>query len=65
MLAGEFFLFRRSLPAAMILQLQLVDCFYGIAAGLVIVTGIALIVYGLKWLFVFIPLCAALMANGL
>jgi uncharacterized membrane protein len=33
----------------MLLQLQFVDRFYGIAAGLVIVTGIALVVYGLKW----------------
>jgi uncharacterized membrane protein len=32
----------------MLRQLQLVDRFYGIAAGLVIVTGIALVLYGLK-----------------
>jgi putative membrane protein len=48
LLTGELLLFRRSLPAAMLRQLQLVDRFYGIAAGLVIVTGIALVLYGLK-----------------
>ncbi len=48
LLTGELLLFRRSLPAAMLRQLQLVDRFYGVAAGLVIVTGIALVLYGLK-----------------
>ncbi|MGB8908745.1 MAG: DUF2214 family protein [Candidatus Cybelea sp.] len=48
LLTGELLLFRRSLPAAMLRQLQLVDRFYGITAGLVIITGVALVLYGLK-----------------
>jgi putative membrane protein len=48
LLAGELFLFRRSLPAAMVRQLQVVDRFYGISAGLVILSGIGLVVFGLK-----------------
>lgn len=48
LLAGELFLFRRSLPAAIVRQLQMVDRFYGTAAGLVIVSGVALVLFGLK-----------------
>jgi putative membrane protein len=48
LLAGELFLFRKNLPAAMVRQLQVVDRFYGVAAGLVIVTGISLLLFGLK-----------------
>jgi putative membrane protein len=48
LLAGEFLLVRRNLSAAMIRQIQVVDRFYGIAAGLVILTGLSLLLFGLK-----------------
>jgi putative membrane protein len=48
LLAGELFLFRKALPAAMVRQLQIVDRFYGIVAGLVLVTGLSLLFFGLK-----------------
>jgi putative membrane protein len=48
LLAGELFLFRRVLPVGMLRQLQIVDRFYGIVAGLVILTGISLLLFGLK-----------------
>ena len=128
LLAGEAFLLKKSLSREGVAQLQGVDRYYGIAAGLVIVTGLLLVFFGakgaayyahnaifwmkmalflsvalisivptvvyLRWnqrrtadgsivledgeyrrlrallwaqigLFVFIPLCAALMANGI
>jgi putative membrane protein len=128
LLAGEAFLLKKSLPREGVAQLQGIDRYYGIAAGLVIVTGLLLVFFGakgpayyahnaifwmkmalfvsvalisiaptvafLRWnqrrtvdgsimlddreyrrlrallwaeigLFVFIPLCAALMANGI
>ncbi|HVR46094.1 MAG TPA: DUF2214 family protein [Candidatus Binatia bacterium] len=128
LLAGELLLLRRSLSREGVAQLQGVDRYYGMMAGLVIVTGLLLVFFGekgasyyahnaifwvkmvifvtialisiaptiayLRWnqrlgadgsivlddgeyrrlrtllwvqigLFVFLPLCAALMANGI
>ena len=48
LLAGELFLFRQTLPGAMVRQLRFLDRSYGIAAGLVIVTGVSLLFFGLK-----------------
>jgi putative membrane protein len=48
LLTGELFLFRRTLPAAMVRQLQLIDRWFGVVAGLVIVTGVSLLLFGLK-----------------
>jgi putative membrane protein len=48
MLAGETMLLRRSLSRQAVVQLQGVDRWYGITAGLVVVSGIALAVFGLK-----------------
>jgi putative membrane protein len=48
LLAGELFLFRKTLPAGMFRQLQIVDRWYGILAGLVILTGLSLLFFGLK-----------------
>jgi putative membrane protein len=48
LLAGELFLFRKVFPAGMLRQLQMVDRFYGVVAGLVIVTGVTLLLFGLK-----------------
>jgi putative membrane protein len=126
-LAGEAFILRQSLSRYRVAQLQAVDRYYGIVAGLVIITGLLLVFFDAKgsayyahnpifwtkmglflaiallsiaptvaylrwnarltddgivlgddeyrrlrmllWLqigiFVFIPLCAALMANGI
>jgi putative membrane protein len=47
-LAGELFLLRKSLPPGMLRQLQIVDRWYGILAGLVILTGLSLVFFGLK-----------------
>lgn len=47
-LAGEAFLLRPSLSLDRVKQLQLVDRWYGIAAGLVIVTGLLLLFFGAK-----------------
>ena len=47
-LAGELFLLRKSLPSGMLRQLQIVDRWYGILAGLVILTGLSLVFFGLK-----------------
>jgi putative membrane protein len=128
LLAGEAFMLKKSLSREGVAQLQGIDRYYGIVAGLVIVTGLLLVFFGtkgpayyahnaifwmkmalfvsvalisivptvafLRWnqrrtadgsiilddseyrrlrallwaqigLFVFIPLCAALMANGI
>jgi putative membrane protein len=48
LLAGELFLYRKRLPAAIVHQLQIVDRCYGIAAALVIVSGLLLLFFGLK-----------------
>jgi putative membrane protein len=48
LLAGEAILLRKSLPRDRVTQLQLVDRWYGIFAGLVIVTGLLLVFFGEK-----------------
>ena len=48
LLAGEAFLLRPSLSRERVTQLQLVDRWYGIFAGLVIVTGLLLVFFGAK-----------------
>ena len=48
LLAGEAVLLRKSLPRDRVTQLQVVDRWYGIAAGLVIVTGLLLVFFGEK-----------------
>ena len=48
LLTGELILFRKTLPAGMVRQLQIVDRWYGILAGLVILTGLSLLFFGLK-----------------
>lgn len=48
LLAGEVILLKRSLSRERVTQLQSVDRWYGISAGLVIVTGLLLVFFGLK-----------------
>ena len=48
LLTGELFLFRKVFPPGMLHQLQIVDRFYGIAAGFVIASGVSLLFFGLK-----------------
>jgi putative membrane protein len=48
LLAGEAFLLRKSLPGTRVVQLQVVDRWYGMVAGLVIVTGVLLVFFGEK-----------------
>jgi putative membrane protein len=48
LLAAEAFLLRRSLPRETVAQLQGVDRWYGILAGLVILSGLALVFFGAK-----------------
>jgi putative membrane protein len=48
LLAGEVVLLRKRLPGAMLRQLQMLDRWYGISAGLVIITGLLLVFFGLK-----------------
>lgn len=48
MLAGELILFRRTLPGAVVKRLQMIDRWYGITAGLVIVTGLMRLFMGSK-----------------
>ncbi|HEY2475964.1 MAG TPA: DUF2214 family protein [Candidatus Cybelea sp.] len=47
-LAGEAFLLKKSLSRQGVAQLQLLDRWYGIVAGLVIITGLALVFFGAK-----------------
>jgi putative membrane protein len=47
-LTGELFLLRKNLPADLVQRLRLLDRGYGIAAVLVIVTGLARLNLGLK-----------------
>lgn len=47
-LAGEVILLKKSLPRNRVTQLQLIDRWYGILAGFVIVTGLALVFFGAK-----------------
>lgn len=48
LLSGEAILLRPSLSRERLTQLQLVDRWYGISAGLVIVTGLLLVLFGAK-----------------
>jgi putative membrane protein len=48
LLAGEAFLLRKSLPRERIAQLQGIDRWYGIVAGLVILSGLSLVFFGAK-----------------
>jgi putative membrane protein len=48
LLAGEAFLLKQALTREGVTQLQGVDRYYGIVAGLVIVTGLLLVFYGAK-----------------
>jgi len=48
LLAGEAFVLKRSLSREGVTQLQLIDRWYGISAGLVIVTGLMLVFFGAK-----------------
>jgi putative membrane protein len=47
-LAGEVFVLRKTLSADRVAQLQVIDRWYGILAGLVIVTGLMLVFFGAK-----------------
>jgi putative membrane protein len=46
LLAGELIVFRKSLPADLLRRLQLIDRWYGIFAGLVILSGLSLLFSG-------------------
>lgn len=48
LLACEIALFAKSIPRATFNRLAVVDRWYGISAGLVIVTGLSLLFFGLK-----------------
>jgi putative membrane protein len=48
LLAGELFILRKTLPADLVRRLQGIDRWYGIVAGLVIVSGLARLFLGLK-----------------
>lgn len=48
LLAGEVFVLRAFLPRERVTQIQVIDRWYGIAAGLVIVTGLLLVFFGAK-----------------
>lgn len=48
LLAGEAILLRKSLSRERVAQIQSVDRWYGISAGLVIATGLLLVFFGLK-----------------
>ncbi len=48
LLAGEAFLLRKSLPRNGVAQLQVIDRWCGIVAGLVILTGLSLVFFGAK-----------------
>ncbi|HEY6449916.1 MAG TPA: DUF2214 family protein [Candidatus Cybelea sp.] len=48
LLAGEAFLLKKSLSREGVAQLQGIDRYYGIVAGLVIVTGLLLVFFGTK-----------------
>jgi putative membrane protein len=48
LLVGELLVFRQTLPADVLRRLLLVDRWYGIVAGLVIVTGLLRIYLGVK-----------------
>lgn len=48
LLAGEAFVLKRSLSRDGVIQLQLIDRWYGISAGLVVLTGLMLVFFGAK-----------------
>ncbi|HTX60504.1 MAG TPA: DUF2214 family protein [Verrucomicrobiae bacterium] len=48
MLVGELLLFRKTLPREVLRRLALVDRWYGITAGLVIASGLCLLLFGAK-----------------
>ncbi|HEV3157666.1 MAG TPA: DUF2214 family protein [Candidatus Baltobacteraceae bacterium] len=48
LLVGELVVFRRSLSADILRRLQIIDRWYGISAGFVIVTGISRVFFGPK-----------------
>lgn len=48
LLAGELAVFRKTLPADLFGRLRALDRWYGITAGLVIVTGLCRMFFGLK-----------------
>jgi putative membrane protein len=48
LLVGELLLFRKALTRDALRQLSLVDRWYGITAGLVIATGVSLLLFGAK-----------------
>lgn len=48
LLAGEAFMLKKSLSREGVAQLQGIDRYYGIAAGLVIITGLLLVFFGAK-----------------
>ena len=48
LLAGEAFVLKKALSLAGITQLQDIDRYYGISAGLVIITGLLLVFFGRK-----------------
>jgi len=47
-LVAELVLYRRSMDVARLTQLQRIDSLYGIAAGLVVVSGVLRVVLGIK-----------------
>jgi len=47
-IVGELLLLRKTLPADLFARLRNVDRWYGIVAGLVIVTGVLRLIFGLK-----------------
>ncbi|HUA07940.1 MAG TPA: DUF2214 family protein [Candidatus Acidoferrales bacterium] len=47
-LVAEFVLYRRKMDLGRLRQLQRIDSFYGASAGLVILSGVARVVWGLK-----------------
>ena len=48
LLAGEAFVLRKSLSRERVAQMQGIDRYYGIVAGLVVVTGLLLVFFGAK-----------------
>lgn len=48
LLIGELIVFRKNLAADLVRRLQIIDRWYGISAGLVIITGLSRVFLGLK-----------------
>jgi len=55
LLAGELAVFRKTLPADIFGRLRVLDRWYGIMAGLVIVTGLGRMFFGLKGVAFYVP----------